>query len=77
MHLEGPKKKHRAHARAPAQHADAQSIRGKETKNHDLIGPGNTETDAEDAPERSGAPEAERGPQEPRIEGGCKEFCVD
>ena len=37
--------------------------RFKEPKTHDLIGPGNTETDAA-APDRSGEPEAERGSQE-------------
>ena len=65
MHLEGPKKKHRAHARKPKQHADAQSKRGKETKTHDLIGPGNTETEVA-APDRRDEFEAERGAQVPR-----------
>jgi len=42
------------------------NTRFKETKTHDLIGPGNTETEDE-VPARSGVPDEARGSQVPRI----------
>ena len=51
----------------PGDGHDTQSKRFKETKTHDLNGPGSTETDVA-VPECCGVPDAVRGPQVLRID---------